>query len=149
VPSEVADVPVRAEGCRPEAPAIEASHLSRRYSMVKDIVSAMSLRSLRRRSGGILTVGELPSSSKLLTRKPIKPERTSNAAPSRCEISGYFSLLSCSSRFGNEERKSIRRRFTNRYEKGFLSSEGEELSRNSKFGQVDGYCCRRMAASCV
>ena len=43
----------RAEGCRPAAPAVEESYRSRRCSMVRDIVSEMLVRSLRRRSTGM------------------------------------------------------------------------------------------------
>ena len=85
VPSDVAVVPARAEGCNPEAPAIDASHLSRRYSIAKDIVSAISFRNFSIRSGGMVKDVEF-SSSRLRTRYPMKLERTSNAAASRCEI---------------------------------------------------------------
>lgn len=84
VPSDVAAVPGRAEGCRPAAPAIDASHRSRMYSIERDMVSAMSLRSFNKRSGGMLK--DADSSSRLRTRKPMKLDMTSNAAASRCAM---------------------------------------------------------------
>jgi hypothetical protein len=139
VPSDVAAVPVRADGCSPGAPAIDASHLSRKYSMVRDIVSAMSLRSLSKRSGGMANGDRGVSSSKLRTKKPMKLEITSTAAANRCEIIGYSELLSFDNNDGNEERRSINNRLTNKYENGLLSTIGPWPFMKSSLGEVSGY----------
>lgn len=152
MPSELTAVPARASGWRPEAPATELSHLSRKYSIVRETVSEISLRSFKRRSGGILKSIELvsSSSSNLLTKKPMKLEMISNAADKRCDIPGYSALLSFGSSVGKDDRRSIRRRLMKRYEKGLLSKSFEELfgerSEKSRFGAFSGYACSREAA---
>jgi hypothetical protein len=53
---------------------------------MRDIVSERSLRSFNRRSGGILKLDKLVSSSRPLTRKPMKLEMISQAAERRCDF---------------------------------------------------------------